>query len=440
MPRAVAPPGPWVARRAGPLAVALLAACQTVPLPPVAPPPDLPSPAAHGASPPPVTTPRPAPPPAPAPAPPPAVAPPPTVAPPPAIAPPPTANSPAPGEVARRVRYEREPGGPGLAIADTDWLAAWPAWLASCRALTAARNPRHGAWDGVCTESLFLAPSHGEQVRRFFSHFMDCYRVLALDETNGSAPAAASDTGLMTGYYEPLLEASRVRTAVYTVPIYRAPATAVTASRHELAASGQLAGRELLWVRDPVDAFFLEVQGSGRLHLTDGSWVRVAYAASNGQAYRSIGRWLADQGELPVAQVSQQAIRTWASAHPQRVREMLEQNPRVVFFQELPMGDPAAGPVGTLGVALTPGVSVAVDPRFIPLGAPLLIDTRAPVSDSLLRRVTLAQDTGGAIRGPLRVDWFWGLGPDAGDIAGHQHAPGSVRLLVPRGMAPEALL
>lgn len=344
----------------------------------------------------------------------------------------------------RNVRYEREDGALRVAITESDWLAAWPAWLASCRALTAPRNAHHAAWDGVCTEAIFLVPSRGDEVRDYFARSMDCYRILALDAPAGGAtgPPAMSlhDTGLMTGYYEPLLEGSRERSEVFTVPIFRAPAGGVTATRRELAAGGQLRGRELLWVRDPVEAFFLEVQGSGRVHLNDGSWVRVAYAGSNGQEYRSIGRWLAEQGELPLAQVSQQAIRAWALAHPQRVREMLEQNPRVVFFHEVPLGDAATGPIGSLGVALTPGVSVAIDPRFVPLGAPLLLDTRAPVGDGALRRIGLAQDTGGAIRGPLRVDWFWGLGPDAGELAGHQHAPGSVRLLVPRGLAPEALL
>jgi membrane-bound lytic murein transglycosylase A len=335
-----------------------------------------------------------------------------------------------------QVRYEREPGAAPLAIADADWLAAWPAWLASCRALTAERNPRHGVWDDVCTESIFLAPSRGAEVRRFFSQRMDCYRLVAIE----SSAAATSDTGLMTGYYEPVLEGSRRRTAVFGVALYRAPAQSITTSRAELASSGQLQGQELLWVQDPVEAFFLEVQGSGRIHLADGSWVRVAYAGSNGLAYRSIGRWLVDQGELPLGQVSQQAIRAWAAAHPKRVRELLEQNPRVVFFREMALGNPDAGPVGSLGVALTPGVSVAVDPRFVPLGAPLLLDTRAPVGDAALTRLALAQDTGGAIRGPLRVDWFWGLGPAAGELAGHQHAPGTVRLLVPRGVAPEALL
>lgn len=346
------------------------------------------------------------------------------------------------------MRYEREAGELRLPIADADWLAAWPAWLASCRALTAEHHPRRSAWDGVCTEAIFLTPSRGDEVRGFFSRFMDRYRVVALEAPGaGAAPAGAAaiaptahDTGLMTGYYEPVVEGSRVRTADFAVPLYRLPPVAVTATRAELAATGRLRGQELLWVRDPVEAFFLEVQGSGRIHLSDGSWVRVAYAGSNGLAYQSIGRWLADQGELPLGQVSQQAIRAWAQGHPQRVQEMLEKNPRVVFFREAPVGNPDSGPVGSLGVALTPGVSVAVDPRFVPLGAPLLLETRAPITDLALARLTLAQDTGGAIRGPLRVDWFWGLGPGAGEIAGHQHAPGTVRLLVPHGVAPETLL
>ncbi len=214
----------------------------------------------------------------------------------------------------------------------------------------------------------------------------------------------------------------------------------MTAPRASLAADGAMQGRELLWVHDPVDAFFLEVQGSGRIHLRDDGWVRVAYAGSNGQPYRSIGRWLVEQGELVAGQVSAGGDPRLGRRPSERVRALLEQNPRVVFFRELPPGDPAAGPVGSIGVALTPGVSVAVDPRFLPLGAPLLIDTRMPGGDEPLTRAALAQDTGAAIRGPLRIDWFWGLGAAAAERAGRQHAPGSVRLLVPRGVAPERLL
>lgn len=348
-----------------------------------------------------------------------------------------SARAPLPASAAR---YQRETGPLPLAIADADWLAAWPAWLASCRFLASARNAQRAAWDGVCTESIFYQPRSGAEVRAFFTGALDRYQVIAREPAVDGAAVTETQTGLMTGYYEPELEGSRSRSAQFSVPLYGAPAAPVTAPRASLAADGAMQGRELLWVHDPVDAFFLEVQGSGRIHLRDDGWVRVAYAGSNGQPYRSIGRWLVEQGELVAGQVSQAAIRDWAAAHPERVRALLEQNPRVVFFRELPPGDPAAGPVGSIGVALTPGVSVAVDPRFLPLGAPLLIDTRMPGGDEPLTRAALAQDTGAAIRGPLRIDWFWGLGAAAAERAGRQHAPGSVRLLVPRGVAPERLL
>ncbi len=341
------------------------------------------------------------------------------------------------------VRFRPESGPGALGIADADWLAAWPAWLASCHALAAQHNPQRAAWEDVCTASIFLQPRSGAEVREFFARHMDRYTVIAREPgaPHGGPPAAVErDAGLMTGYYEPVLEGSRTRSAEFPVALYRAPPAAQTAPRAMLAADGRLQGLELLWVQDPVDAFFLEVQGSGRIHLRDGTWVRVAYAASNGQAYRSIGRWLVEQGELVAGQVSQASIRDWTRAHPERVRALLEQNPRVVFFRELPAGDATVGPIGSLGVPLTPGYSVAVDPRFVPLGAPLLIDTRMPGSGEPLTRLALAQDTGAAIRGPLRVDWFWGLGAGAGERAGRQHDSGTVQLLVPRGVAPASLL
>jgi membrane-bound lytic murein transglycosylase A len=189
-----------------------------------------------------------------------------------------------------------------------------------------------------------------------------------------------------------------------------------------------------------LDAFFLQVQGSGRVRLDDGSTIRLAYADSNGQPYRSIGRWLVEHGELTLEQASMQGIRDWARAHPQRLDELLEANPSMVFFREQPIGDPEAGPAGALGVALTPGYSVAVDPRFVPLGAPVVLDTTPPSDTAPLRRMLIAQDTGGAIRGPLRFDWFWGTGAIAGDLAGRQRGDGSAWLLVPMGTRPEALL
>jgi membrane-bound lytic murein transglycosylase A len=202
----------------------------------------------------------------------------------------------------------------------------------------------------------------------------------------------------------------------------------------------RLRGTELLWVDDVIEAFFLQIQGSGRVRLTDGSMLRVGYADTNGHPYRSIGRVLIERGELTLDQASMQGITAWARANPQRVSELLNQNPSYVFFRELPLGDPAAGPVGAMGLPLTPGYSVAVDPRFIPLGAPLLLATTHPVSGAPLQRLVLAQDTGGAIRGPLRFDLFWGFGAEAAAPAGRQRHDGQAWLLVPRGARPEALV
>ena len=315
------------------------------------------------------------------------------------------------------VRFDRDDGQMLPPIADREWLAAWPAWLASCRALLNAAQPARSAWQPVCIRAQQLQPQTGGQVRDFFLQHMDRYRVVALQgESAAGEPVQAHTTGLVTAYFEPELEGSRKPIEPFVVPVYRAPKAVPTAARSELQASGQLQGDELLWLRDPLEAFVLEVQGSGRVHLTDGSSVRLAYAANNGHAYRSIGRWLVDQGELEPQAVSLQAIVQWAHAHPQRVQELLNQNPRVVFFRELAVDDASAGPVGTLGVALTAEVSVAVDPRCLPLGAPLLLQTTAP-SNEALARIVMAQDTGSAIRGALRIDWFWGQGAAAAQFA-----------------------
>jgi len=352
------------------------------------------------------------------------------------------------------VRFERDEGEALPPIGDGDWLSAWPAWLSSCQAFASSPNRRQAApWQSVCDAARQLRPQTAQQVRNFFSQQMDRYRVVALEDElpSGTAPLRDASvargaltrehkTGLVTGYFEPVLEGSRQRVDPFVVPVYRRPALLPTATRAELEASGQLRGQELLWVRDPLEAFVLEVQGSGRVHLIDGSLVRLAYAANNGHAYRSIGRWLVEQGELPPQDVSLQSIIDWAHAHPQRVRELLDQNPRMVFFRELAPGDATAGPVGTLGVVLTPGISVAVDPRCLPLGAPLLIQNAAPASGPIPSRIAIAQDTGGAIHGALRIDWFVGQGPAAGQVAGRLRALATVRLLVPRGVAPEVLL
>ncbi|HYA66805.1 MAG TPA: MltA domain-containing protein, partial [Burkholderiaceae bacterium] len=242
-------------------------------------------------------------------------------------------------------------------------MSAWPAWLSSCQAFASSPNrPQAAPWHRLCDAAQQLRPQTAQQVRSFFSQQMDRYRVVALDDDlpSGTAPQRDASvtrdalprehtTGLVTGYFEPVLEGSRQRVDPFVVPVYRRPALLPTATRAALETSGQLRGQELLWVRDPLEAFVLEVQGSGRVHLTDGSVVRLAYAANNGHAYRSVGRWLLEQGELAPQDVSLQSIIDWAHTHPQRVRELLDQNPRMVFFRELALGDATAGPVGTLG-------------------------------------------------------------------------------------------
>jgi len=189
-------------------------------------------------------------------------------------------------------------------------------------------------------------------------------------------------------------------------------------TRAELDNSPLLNGKELVWVDNAVDAFFLQVQGSGRVQLPDGQTIRMAYADQNGHPYRSVGRYLVDKGELTLDQASAQGIRDWVNAHPDRTREVLDSNPSMVFFREEAIADPSIGPKGALGVPLTPERSIAVDPAYIPLGAPVFLSTTYPATDTPLRRLMMAQDTGGAIKGLVRADFFWGFGRPAAESAG----------------------
>jgi len=211
-------------------------------------------------------------------------------------------------------------------------------------------------------------------------------------------------------------------------------------SRSEITDANPLAGSELVWVDDPIEAFFLQIQGSGRVQFENGEMVRIGYGDQNGHPYRSIGRWLVEQGELTLDQASMQGIKAWTERNPARLKELLDRNPSYVFFRELPLGDPQAGPIGALGVALTPGYSLAADTRFVPPGAPVVLATTEPTAGAALTRPMLVQDTGGAIRGPLRFDFFWGYGAEAGERAGRQRTEGSAWVLVPKGVNPEALL
>jgi len=204
-------------------------------------------------------------------------------------------------------------------------------------------------------------------------------------------------------------------------------------NRAELDKSGALAGKEILWVDDPIDAFFLQVQGSGRVQLNDGgSIVRVAYADQNGYPYKSIGRYLVDKGELSLAQASAQGIKAWLAANPGRQQELLNANPSYVFFKEEKVLDPSKGPKGAQGVPLTPLRSIAVDPQFVPLGTPVFLATTQPNNNVPLQQLVVAQDTGGAIKGAVRADFFWGFGDEAGDKAGKMKQRGMMWLLLPK--------
>lgn len=323
---------------------------------------------------------------------------------------------------------------------EPDWWLAWPAWLRSCQVFLEPHHPKRAIWQTVCLESQKLEPTRGAEVQRYFQTHFDLYQARTNDPNQ-------TELGLATGYFEPELDARADRLdPAFSYPLYGLPRQPIRLTRAQIVATHALAGRELFWFRDPIEAYFLEVQGSGIVRLPDGQRLRLSYAGNNGQDYRSIGRWLIHQHELDEAHVSMQAIRDWAHQHPNRLQEMLNQNPRMVFFTAHQLDDTETGPRGAIGVPLTAGVSAAVDPSQLPQGAPMVVsptrhDDGEPVPEGVMaNRLLVAQDTGAAIKGPLRLDWFWGTGEEAGAIAGHQHTLVKVFVLVPHGSKPEHLL
>lgn len=293
-------------------------------------------------------------------------------------------------------------------------LDAWPALLRGCE------RPVAG-WLQLCDAARRAPPADDAAARAWLRERLQPYRVEAVD---------GSDAGLLTGYFEPLVEASRMPRGAFTVPLYAPPADLARRrpywTRQQMdtvpAAQAALRGRELAFLADPLDVLILQIQGSGRLTVTeaDGSrhTVRVAFAGHNDQPYKSVGRWLIEQGELRAEQASWPAIRSWAQLNPQRVDDLLWANPRVVFFREEALPDASVGPRGAQGVPLTPGRSVAVDALSIPYGSPLWLDTTEPLSSTPLRRLVMAQDTGSAITGGVRADFFAGWGEQAEAQAG----------------------
>jgi membrane-bound lytic murein transglycosylase A len=328
---------------------------------------------------------------------------------------------------------------------DDDPAAAWEAFLTSCSTLKAQT-----AWQAVCTAALARPRPDRESARQFFESNFLPYQLLQAD---------GGTEGLATGYYEPLLRGSRKPTPRYRYPVYGVPDDLVTLdlpafgidareSRLRARLDGRrvvpyyeraqieaglaaVKGREIAWVDDPVELFFLQIQGSGRIDLEGGGVLRVGFAEHNGHPYRSIGRLLIDRGELPAERASMQGIKAWAQRNPDKLREVLDYNPRYIFFRELPEG--LGGPLGAQGVPLTARRSIAADPRYVPLGAPVFLATTWPLSSKPLQQLMLAQDTGSAIRGAVRADFFWGYGDDAGREAGRMKQPLRMWLLLPLG-------
>ena len=329
---------------------------------------------------------------------------------------------------------------------------AWP-----LRSILGPEAATPALWSAVCAAADAVDASNPAAIRAFFVVHFSPYEVVTAD---------GRTDGTVTGYYEPLLAGSRTATARFAVPLYAAPddlltvdLTALYPELKDKRLRGRVDGRKVLpywtraeiengkapagdnvlaYVEDPVEAFFLEIQGSGRVKLADGSVMRVGYADQNGHPYKSIGRVLIDRGEITLARASMQGIREWGRRHPEELPALLAENPSYVFFREVPAPQPGSldaaidGPIGTLGVPLQAGRAIAIDTRSIPLGAPVFLATTFPLSTTPLQRLVLAQDTGGAIRGAVRADFFWGFGDDAGREAGRMKQDGRMWVLWPR--------
>ncbi len=318
---------------------------------------------------------------------------------------------------------------------------ALSAFRTSCPAVTvrtdASLLTRAADWQPLCAQAATLDPSFAPG---FFYYGFDWIKI-------------GDGRAFVTGYYEPEIEGSRSPQPGY-VPIYRLPPDLVRCTKPDGTTGrgridetgtcvlyytraeiedGALAGKglELAWIKDPVDLFFLEIQGSGRIRFDDGTMMQVGYAGQNGRDYIAIGRLLRDRGILPPGGANMQAIKDWIRANPEQGRELMRENLSYVFFKELA----GPGPLGALGVAVTARTSVAADPNYVPLGAPVFLSNAdRPEVDGLW----VAQDTGGAIKGPNRFDTFWGAGPEAIAIAGGMSASGEALVLVPKGVAARA--
>ncbi len=339
---------------------------------------------------------------------------------------------------------------------DKTLTEAFPAQLQSCNAL--GKKP---AWQEACNAARSLNDSQRQDPSALRAYYQKYFQPYQLVQNDGAA------NGLFTGYYEPLLKGAKQASGQARYPIYGVPPNLLTIelgdlfpelkgkrvrgrltddnkvipywTREQIEANpSRMNARTLAWVDDPIELFFLQIQGSGRVQLPDGSRLRVGYADQNGQPYQSIGSVLIKQGALTKDTASMQGIQNWARNNPAKVQALLNANPSYVFFRVLPTdpNNPDAGPPGALGVPLTPGRSIAIDPRATPLGAPVWLDTTFPNTNKPMQRLVMAQDTGGAIKGAVRADFFWGFGADAGKEAGRMKQSGQMWTLLPPAAVP----
>ncbi|HUQ26866.1 MAG TPA: MltA domain-containing protein [Burkholderiales bacterium] len=350
----------------------------------------------------------------------------------------------------------KPPSGPETALYQEVAFDTLPGWqqaalVPSLRAFLVGCGRPPAPLLVACELAALVPPGDEAATRQFFESQFTAY---ALRSSN------AGDTGLLTGYYEPIIDGARQRDGENRFPVYGVPddlivveLASVNPDVRNMRLRGRLEGRRLVpyysraeiearnvpaqviaWTKDPVDLFFLQIQGSGQIRLADGARLRIGYADQNGHPFRSLGRYLVDRGEMTLDQASMQNIKAWAAANPHKLREALNANPSYVFFRELKELREDEGPIGALGVPLTAGYSMAVDRRFMPLGAPVYLATTYPLSEERLERLMAAQDVGGAIRGVVRGDFYWGSGVDAGAQAGRMRNPARMWLLWPRGL------
>ena len=298
----------------------------------------------------------------------------------------------------------------------------WPVLLRSCA------RPAPG-WALTCAQAALQSPADDQAATQWLMQHLRPYRVESL---SGDA------NGLATGYFEPQLEGRRVPSGPYQVPVLAAPPDLATRrpyfTRQQIATEQAARQKPIAYVADAIELLIMQIQGSGRLNITEPDGrvrqVRLAFAGHNDQPYQSIGKLLVERGDLREA--SWPSIRAWATQNPLRLNELLAANPRYVFFREEPLPDPLLGPRGGQGAPLTPGRSVAVDKSAIPFGTPVWLDTTQPRSEQPLRRLAMAQDTGGAITGAVRIDYFWGWGREAEEQAGKMKQPLRVWALWPK--------